>query len=55
MAMHDIRLSTRSTLATPHSSEFDSVPQEPFGKTLSELCEEFAVRIVSRICQRPFD
>ena len=42
-------------LDTPGGGEYDAVPTQPFGKTLSDLREAFAVGIVPRVRVSPMD
>ena len=38
VAMHHVGLPTGHALDTPGGGEYDAVPIQPFGKTLSDLC-----------------
>ena len=49
VAVHHVRLPTGHALDAPRSGEYDTVPTQPFGKTLSDLREAFAVGIVPHV------
>ena len=55
VAVHHVGLPTGHALDAPRSGEHDTVPTQPFGETLSDLRETFAVGIVPYVCVGPVE
>ena len=55
VAVHYVGLATGHALDAPRGGEHDAVPTQPFGKTLSDLRETFAVGIVPHVRVGPME